>query len=169
MLLLGTSESGKSTSLLALRLCLQQEYTLDGRLSYCGVILSNAIQSARVVREALDVLELPLEDKRNRYHVQTIFNQPNECEYGPKPEVIHAIKSLWSDAGNEDEYKRRREHQLNDSFRCYAIDIERVLSPEYELTIKDISRCRVMTCGISETSLLYKGIMFKVLDVGRRS
>ncbi|KAF2689823.1 G-protein complex alpha subunit GpaA/FadA [Lentithecium fluviatile CBS 122367] len=167
ILILGTSESGKSTLLKALRLCLQEPYTLDERLSYREIIWSNVVQSARVVLEAMESLELPLENDTNEYHVQTIFMQPSQYEdCPPGSEVIHAVKLLWDDAGFQDAFNRRREYQLPDSFRYYAIDVERIMSPDYVPTNEDIFRSRVKTTGITESSFLYNDLGYKVFDVG---
>jgi guanine nucleotide-binding protein G(i) subunit alpha len=72
----------------------------------------------RVILEAMESLELPLDDQRAEYHVQTIFMQPGQIEGDSlPPEVGAAIGALWKDAGVQECFKRSREYQLNDSAR----------------------------------------------------
>lgn len=93
-------------------------YSRDERESFKEIIFSNTVQSMRVILEAMESLELPLDDQRAEYHVQTIFMQPQQIEGDSlPPEVGNAISQLWKDAGVQDCFKRSREYQLNDSAR----------------------------------------------------
>jgi hypothetical protein len=44
---------------------------------------------------------------------------------------MHAIKSLWFDAGFQAAYTRRIEYQLHDNFQYSSINIERLPFPNY--------------------------------------
>jgi guanine nucleotide-binding protein G(i) subunit alpha len=112
----GAGESGKSTILKQMKLIHEGGYSRDERESFKEIIYSNTVQSMRVILEAMESLELPLDDQRAEYHVQTIFMQPGQIEgdYLPQ-EVGHAIAALWKDAGVQECFKRSREYQLNDS------------------------------------------------------
>jgi guanine nucleotide-binding protein G(i) subunit alpha len=114
--LIGAGESGKSTILKQMKLIHEGGYSRDERESFKEIIFSNAVQSMRVILEAMESLELPLEDPRAEYHVQTIFMQPAqiEGEYLPT-EVGGAVEALWKDAGVQECFRRSREFQLNDS------------------------------------------------------
>ena len=75
-------------------------------------------QRNEIILEAMESLELPLDDQRTEYHVQTIFMQPAQIEgESLPPEVGGAIDALWKDAGVQECFKRSREYQLNDSAR----------------------------------------------------
>lgn len=114
----GAGESGKSTILKQMKLIHEGGYTRDERESFKEIIYSNTVQSMRVILEAMESLELPLDDQRAEYHVQTIFMQPAQIEgESLPPEVGAAIKALWQDAGVQECFKRSREYQLNDSAR----------------------------------------------------
>ncbi|CAI4219139.1 unnamed protein product [Parascedosporium putredinis] len=80
MLLLGAGESGKSTILKQMKLIHEGGYSRDERESFKEIIFSNTVQSMRVILEAMETLELPLDEKRTEYHVQTIFMQPAQIE-----------------------------------------------------------------------------------------
>lgn len=114
----GAGESGKSTILKQMKLIHEGSYSRDERESFKEIIYSNTVQSMRVILEAMESLELPLDDQRTEYHVQTIFMQPAQIEgESLPPEVGSAIDALWKDAGVQECFKRSREYQLNDSAR----------------------------------------------------
>jgi len=114
----GAGESGKSTILKQMKLIHEGSYSRDERESFKEIIYSNTVQSMRVILEAMESLELPLDDQRTEYHVQTIFMQPAQIEgESLPPEVGSAISALWKDAGVQECFKRSREYQLNDSAR----------------------------------------------------
>lgn len=114
----GAGESGKSTILKQMKLIHEGGYSRDERESFKEIIFSNTVQSMRVILEAMESLELPLDDQRAEYHVQTIFMQPQQIEGDNlPPEVGSAIEALWKDAGVQACFKRSREYQLNDSAR----------------------------------------------------
>lgn len=101
-----------------MKLIHEGSYSRDERESFKEIIFSNTVQSMRVILEAMDGLELPLEDTRAEYHVQTIFMQPAQIEGDSLPsEVGSAIEALWKDSGVQECFKRSREYQLNDSAR----------------------------------------------------
>ena len=116
--LTGAGESGKSTILKQMKLIHEGSYSRDERESFKEIIYSNTVQSMRVILEAMESLELPLDDLRTEYHVQTIFMQPAQIEgESLPPEVGGAIGALWKDAGVQQCFQRSREYQLNDSAR----------------------------------------------------
>ena len=115
-LALGAGESGKSTILKQMKLIHEGGYSRDERESFKEIIFSNTVQSMRVILEAMESLELPLNDERAQYHVQTIFMQPAQIEGDSlPPEVGNAIAVLWKDSGVQQCFARSREYQLNDS------------------------------------------------------
>jgi len=91
-------------------------YTKDERVVFKEIIFSNTVQSMRVILEAMESLELPLDDTQMEYHVQTIFMCPAQIEGDRlEPNVGTAIQALWKDAGVQQCFQRSREYQLNDS------------------------------------------------------
>lgn len=112
----GAGESGKSTILKQMKLIHEGGYTRDECESFKEIIYSNTVQSMRVILEAMESLELPLDSSENEFHVQTIFMQPTQIEGDSlPPEVGKAISQLWQDAGVQQCFQRSREYQLNDS------------------------------------------------------
>ncbi|OJJ80911.1 guanine nucleotide-binding protein subunit alpha gpaA [Aspergillus glaucus CBS 516.65] len=167
MLLLGAGESGKSTILKQMKLIHEGGYSRDERESFKEIIFSNTVQSMRVILEAMESLELPLEDARHEYHVQTVFMQPAQIEGDSlPPEVGNAIGALWRDSGVQDCFKRSREYQLNDSAKYYFDAVERIAQPDYLPTDQDVLRSRVKTTGITETTFIIGDLTYRMFDVG---
>ncbi|KAJ5228052.1 hypothetical protein N7489_008760 [Penicillium chrysogenum] len=152
MLLLGAGESGKSTILKQMKLIHEGGYSRDERESFKEIIYSNTVQSMRVILEAMESLELPLEDARHEYH--------------HSPEVGNAIGQLWRDTGVQECFKRSREYQLNDSAKYYFDSIERIAQPDYLPTDQDVLRSRVKTTGITETTFIIGDLTYRMFDVG---
>lgn len=101
-----------------MKLIHEGSYSRDEQESFKEIIFSNTVQSMRVILEAMESLDLPLDDQRAEYHVQTIFIQPAQIEGDSlPPEVGQAIAALWKDAGVQECFRRSREFQLNDSAR----------------------------------------------------
>lgn len=118
IVLAGAGESGKSTILKQMKLIHDNGYSREERESFKEIIYSNTVQSMRVILEAMESLELPLDDARAEFHVQTIFMQPPQIEGDVlAPEVGTAVEALWKDAGVQECFNRSREYQLNDSAR----------------------------------------------------
>ena len=63
-------------------------------------------------------------------------------------------------------FSRSREYQLNDSAAYYLNQLDRIASPHYVPTQQDVLRTRVKTTGIIETQFTFKGLHFKMFDVG---
>ena len=71
-----------------------------------------------VILQAMESLELPLDDPHAEFHVHTIFMQPAQIEGDVlAKEVGTAVEALWKDAGVQECFNRSREYQLNDSAR----------------------------------------------------
>ena len=121
----------------------------------------------RVILEAMESLELPLDDQRAEYHVQTIFMQPAQIEGDVlPPEVGTAIRTLWADAGVQQAFQRSREYQLNDSAKYYFDAIDLIASPTYVPSDQDVLRSRVKTTGITETTFIIGDLTYRMFDVG---
>lgn len=168
-LLLGTSESGKSTLLKAIKVWGEQDCTREERDSFKEIVLSNVVCGMKIILEAVMDLDIPLHDGSKELHIHTIFVQPDlmgGAEVLPK-EVGSALKALWADEGIQEAYGRRREYQLLFALAYYIDNIDRIGAISYVPSTKDILMSRVKTTGITETTFteLSKQI-WRVFDVG---
>ena len=170
LMILGTSESGKSTALQRLKLVLEGGYTVQERMNFKQIIWSNIITGTRLILQAMGPLPLSLGDENNARHVETIYRQRITIDFTQKEEVAEAISSLWCDEEFQCAYQRRNEYSLTDSAAYYAGEIQRVMSPDYIPTNEDILYARCQTIGINEMtfseSALLKDLQCRFFDVG---
>lgn len=124
VLILGASESGKSTLLKQFKIILDTTYSDVERKEFKDIIRTDMVMSMRVVLEAMEALELrfpgsPLEELPHTVegHVQTIFQQTPLMDFdkGIPVEVTEAIVALRNDKGVQECMERSHEYQLNDA------------------------------------------------------
>ncbi|KAI8093266.1 guanine nucleotide binding protein, alpha subunit [Halteromyces radiatus] len=166
LLLLGAGESGKSTILKQMKLIHDGGYSRDEREAFKEIIFSNTIQSMRVILEAMQHMDVSLEDD-HRHYATIIMEQPPQIErdFLP-PEVTQAVKILWKDPHLLSVFERSREYQLNDSAKYYFDSIDRIGDVNYIPTDQDVLRSRVKTTGITETTFVIGDLTYRMFDVG---
>lgn len=165
-LILGSSESGKTTLLKDMRLFTDAGFDREERADFAETNRTNIVQSVRVILEEMERMEIPLQHKENEQHAETIFMQAPEYEEGYSADVADALMELWADAGVQEAFKRRHEYQLTDNVAYFANHIQRVCAAGYIPSQEDILRSRVRTTGITETSIHLSGKTLRVFDVG---
>lgn len=110
-----TGESGKSTLIKQMKLIHEGGYSKEERDTFREIIYSNTIQSMRVILEAMEEMEIQLNEEMLPYR-KTIYALPQQIEQDTlPPEATEAIKVLWKDAQVLQVYSRSQEYQLNDS------------------------------------------------------
>ena len=114
VLLLGTSESGKSTVFKSLKILLEGPSNLTERKSFKENIFSDMTQSMRHILKEMENLKMLLNDQKTKDRVQTIFMQPEDTE-SLSSEVADAIKALWKDGGVLECFRRSRKYWLMDN------------------------------------------------------
>ncbi|CAL8078856.1 unnamed protein product [Calicophoron daubneyi] len=116
---------------------------------------------------AMGQLYIDFECQERADDARTLFEHVEEMESGRfSSEVYGAITRLWGDNGVQECFRRSREYQLNDSAYYYFNCLDRLASPDYVPSQQDVLRTRVKTIGIAETQFTYKGLNFRLLDVG---
>ncbi|CEG66869.1 Putative Guanine nucleotide-binding protein alpha subunit [Rhizopus microsporus] len=167
MLLLGAGESGKSTILKQMKLIHDGGYSRDEREAFKEIIFSNAVQSMRVILEAMDNMGVSFSVPQNKHHASIILDLPTQIERESlPPEVALAIKTLWKDPNLLSVFDRSREYQLNDSAKYYFDSIDRIGEVSYVPTDQDVLRSRVKTTGITETTFVIGDLTYRMFDVG---
>lgn len=165
--LLGTSESGKTTLLKGLRPLIGRDYTLEDRILWREVIFSNLVQSFRIVLESMGPLDLLLDTDRNERHAQVIFMQPSQIEVDYlDSEAITAVKALWLDQGFQRCYSWRRKYQLFENLEYFVHSIERLEQSDYVPSFEDILRTRDWTVGCRAVDFTLHGTNQLLIDNG---
>lgn len=166
-LILGSSESGKTTLLKYMRLFTDAGFDREERVDFAETNRTNIVQSVRVILEEMEfMMNIPLQHEENEQHAMTVFIQASQPEEGYSADVADAITQLWADAGVQEAFKRRHEYQLTDNVAYFANHIQRVCAAGYIPSQEDILRSRVKTTGITETSIHLGDKILRVFDVG---
>ena len=167
LLLLGAGESGKSTIVKQMKIIHESGYSSDECLQYRPVVFSNTIQSMIAIVRAMGKLKIEFGDGGCTEDARKLFHVAGQGEDGDfTPDVVAVLKKLWADSGVQACFKRAREYQLNDSAPYYLNELDRLGNPNYVPTQQDVLRTRVKTTGIVETHFTFKGLHFKMVDVG---
>ncbi|KAG7489222.1 guanine nucleotide-binding protein subunit alpha-14-like [Solea senegalensis] len=164
LLLLGTGESGKSTFIKQMRIIHGGGYSAEDKRSYIKLVYQNIYTSMQAMIRAMEPLDISFSDPQNKNNANSVL----DVEVDKVEQLDHAmaIKSLWSDAGIQECYDRRREYQLSDSTKYYLTDLERISQPSYMPDLQDILRVRVPTTGIIEYPFDMENVIFRMVDVG---
>ncbi|KAI8987124.1 guanine nucleotide binding protein, alpha subunit [Pilobolus umbonatus] len=168
LLLLGASESGKSTLLKQMRMIHHDGLTEEVRMSYRGIIYKNIILSIKAVVVAMDRLNIKLTDP-DQYQgdYDLIYSLPSQLVFDQFPCVIgKAIGHIWHDEGIKKAYRRHNEYQLIDSAEYYFNEIDRISHIDYIPTDQDILRAEEKTTEISETLFNIGSLVYRIIDVG---
>ncbi|CAG2100577.1 unnamed protein product [Medioppia subpectinata] len=167
LLLLGAGESGKSTIVKQMRIIHESGYTKDECLQYKPVVHSNTIQSLMAIIKAMAQLKIDFKDSTCHESARKFFTMVGASIEGDLTlELCAVMKRLWYDSGVQMCFARSREYQLNDSAQYYLNSLDRIAQPTYVPTQQDVLRTRVKTTGIVETHFSFKGLHFKMFDVG---
>ncbi|KAI1075878.1 G-alpha-domain-containing protein [Whalleya microplaca] len=180
VLLLGTSESGKTTLLKALKLAREGDYTKDERRWFREILWNDTVCSVFSILEAMKALGLPFENETNRMYAEKVYDDyqkrtshMNEeysigsaADYRITTEISHAIVSLWADRGFQIAHRRRREFQFPDNAEYYIGAVERIAGDDYVPSNQDILRSRLKTVKITETPFNVEDHTYVIYDVG---
>lgn len=172
LLLLGAGESGKSTIVKQIKIIHESYFTKDECLEYKPVVHNNTIQSLVAIIKGMNKLTISLDDPTKmddvQYFVESVVAAEKAESRMPDitSDLARAMQSLWEDKGVQRCFIRSNEYQLNDSAGYFLDSLPRISAPDYVPTQQDVLRTRVKTTGIIETKFRYKGLLFKLFDVG---
>ncbi|CAB1332865.1 unnamed protein product [Coregonus sp. 'balchen'] len=168
LLLLGTSNSGKSTIVKQMKIIHSGGFNLDACKEYKPLILYNAIDSLTRIIRALATLKIDFHNPDRAYDAVQLFalTGPAESKGEITAELQGVMKRLWDDSGVQECFCRSNEYHLEDNTAYYLNDLDRISSNEFIPTVEDILRSRDMTTGIVENKFTFKELTFKMVDVG---
>lgn len=166
VVMLGVSESGKSTVLKAINFQLTSSTSSDSLHGFRDIIWSNIVRSTRSVLEAMESLQIPLETSRLVWQARLILVQPSTFDYTPHSIVCQAIELLWKDLGFQRTYRQRSQYEVLDVAAYFAKDIRRIVAPGYQPTKQDVIHASLPTKGVLEVDVSFKGVNYKFFDLG---
>ncbi|KAL9656390.1 hypothetical protein ABK040_005156 [Willaertia magna] len=174
LLLLGISESGKSTLFKQVKILRQQGYTKEELQSFkkqiqdnlvlgMATLIDTAQKNSTDFTEALEKLA-PL--------ITTVLDKTNgnseeEQALGYSENKKEALKALWKDEAIRRVYEGRYvNYNLLDNYDYFIDDIDRITDKSYIPTVEDVLKCRVRTTGVHETRFEFGGFNMRIVDVG---
>ncbi|EDR10358.1 G-protein alpha subunit CPG-3 [Laccaria bicolor S238N-H82] len=150
VLLLGQSESGKSTTLKNFRMQYAKGEWSAERCGWRAVVQLNVVRCIttilRVLTEEMNG-DSPVDSEDDR----TSAGQDSSDEESLKDDM----KALWDDKTVRLALKRRK-LQLPDSVNFFLKDLDRIATRNYVVTDQDIVRARLRTVGIQEHRLFFE-------------
>lgn len=165
VLILGTSESGKSTLLKAIRFHTAAEYNREEHISFAKKTRANIIRGILIILEATECLNIPLQHRGSDCYAQ-ILRQAAQVNDEYPEEVAEAVTHLWADAGVQEAFRRRCGYQLLENLPYFASRVQQVIEPGYTPSREDVLRLWTHTEGVWETTLDLDDAIVKVFDMG---
>ena len=137
ILLLGTSESGKSTLLKSIKLLAEGQYSLNERNEFKDTVFSNCLTSMMSLIQAMEDLDIPLENTEYLHLAEVHRTAGLVYDIKSMPAKLYAaLKLLWADRGVQKAYSRRNEFQLLDCARYFLDDIDRITATTLPLPLR---------------------------------
>jgi len=162
LLLLGAGESGKSTIAKQMKIIHLDGFSEEEREGFKSIIFSNVMGSIRVLVEAAEALNIPINEPQITARVMDDAYVLGDFT----PQVVADVKRLWANPGIQATYQRSSEFQLNDSAAYYFDEMDRIGSNGYVPSVQDVLRSRAKTTGIIETQFTVQKTQFTLVDVG---
>lgn len=167
ILLLGAGESGKSTFIKQMKFLYLRGYNREECETFKSVVHNNAIQSLVVILKAMGTMNISFQDSDRKADMETFL-----CKVGSSedleitPDLALVMSRLWIDNRLQECFNQAKNYQLNDSAEYFLSALERISVPDYIPLDQDILRTRVKTTGINEITFNYRGLAFRVYDIG---
>eukprot|EP01123_Difflugia_compressa_P014316 TRINITY_DN727_c0_g1_i1.p1 TRINITY_DN727_c0_g1~~TRINITY_DN727_c0_g1_i1.p1 ORF type:complete len:373 (-),score=73.31 TRINITY_DN727_c0_g1_i1:184-1302(-) len=167
MLLLGAGESGKSTIWKQMKLIHLEGFTEDDLQLFKPGIVENVVQLLQGLCLCAKENGDELQDANKEFGAFLLTAET--VVYNDFTDKYPQLFSLWQDPAiqeraNDPEVKLSL--VLLDSAPYWYKNIERVLTEDYQPSIKDIIKSRTKTTGVQEIVFEIDGHRFKLTDVG---
>ncbi|KAI9773786.1 MAG: guanine nucleotide-binding protein subunit alpha [Geoglossum simile] len=159
LLLLDDNEPGNSTLLKQLRLQYTGGYTAEEQESFKSVIFSNILQSMKAILKEIEQTGISLDGTHLEPYSRAIQLLQPRGTYNEKPLPVArtAIGKLWGDPNLQQVLRRSEEYS-------YFNSIDRIITPTYSPTDKDILHARVKTTGITEQRFDMGTTTYRIFD-----
>merc|ERR1712032_407557 len=169
LLLLGASESGKSTFFKQIDLLYGKPWSREKREEFRPIIFENTIDAMKtILSDGFRVVgeeKIPKELQDKADQILTIEKDAGGT-YNLTAQIATNIDSLWQEPLVKEAYDNRSEYQLYDSAAYFFDKVAALAKPGYLPDSQDILRSRVRTTGIHEQTFIINDVEFVVVDVG---
>ncbi|RHZ82675.1 hypothetical protein Glove_106g5 [Diversispora epigaea] len=187
LLLLGSSESGKTTVLKQLKIIHGKGLEAE-RQQYRRIVYINILTAMKALTNAVTDLGYKLKIENNQQHLEkfqklTSIKESLNCnsftiQAAMKDqkldddaldlyrEHVDSIKALWNDPTIKKCYNSASEIGLQDSAKYFLDNIDRISKSDYLPTDEDILQARVRTVGVAEHKFEINRTIYRIYDVG---
>lgn len=189
LLILGPSESGKTTVLKQMKLLYDKTYTTEERKAYVPAIWANVVDSLCTILNAMSTSAMQLTNPENEQYKECLqsfitSSQPTTSSTrartisqaiassqfnigGELPEnVVHSILELCKDAGVRECFDKSKQiPDLNESAKHFIDQTDVLFSSNYIPTDQDILYARIVTTQISEHRIVMRNLTLRIFDV----
>ena len=167
ILLLGASESGRSTMVKQMQIIHNGGYSVEECKEYRPIVYANTIQSLFTILQEMKKLEIEFSNKSRLQDVKMFCEiTGNSVEEEITYELGEIMVRLWHDEGLQRCFAQSRDYQLNNSAGYYLNALTRISDPHYIPTEQDVLKTRVKYTGITQLQFKYMDLFFKIIDVG---
>ncbi|CAG8569030.1 31745_t:CDS:2 [Racocetra persica] len=186
LLLLGSSESGKTTVLKQLKI-IHGKGLSDERQRYRRIVHLNVLTAIKALANALVTLGYTIKPE-NKQHLDRIINlttikntlnrnsitvqaairdqQLDDNSQDLFMENINTVMALWNDPAIKQCYNSASEIGLQDSAKYFLDNVERFGKDNYLPTDEDILQARIRTVGVAEHRFEIADVVYRIFDVG---
>ncbi|CAF0760452.1 unnamed protein product [Rotaria sordida] len=146
-------------------------YSIEERRQLIPIINKQIVDIICCICHAMKTLYIPFEKPQNENYACLLSTTNSDDDNYESiltlsPQMIDAIKHIWSDEGIQLCYRRRREYRLTDSAKYFLDNISRISGENYMPNDDDILRVRIPTTGIISKDFQFFPYHLQIVDVG---
>ena len=172
ILILGPSNSGKSSFLKQVRLIYVKDISKAERLSTVPLIVSNLGETLSCLLRAMYMDGIDFDNPRlkqtvSRFLQLTKFFKINMVEGKEMRDILRLARRLWADDRVKEYFNYARHYlQLVDMGGYFLNNLQRISQAEFVPNDQDMLHARRVTTGSTEIKFVYSHNRFLVIDVG---
>ncbi|KAG2038547.1 guanine nucleotide binding protein, alpha subunit [Suillus americanus] len=168
ILLLGSSESGKSTILKRMKITHQNGFTKNELMMFRPTIYRNTLDSAQAIVRQMHNMNVECVTFANRTFAERIVEYRIEStpDFVFSADIARAIHELWQDPIIPKVMDCSSQFYLMDSADYFFTEVLRIGAPDYTPTENDVLRAQTKTIGITSARFISGELSIHILDVG---
>jgi guanine nucleotide-binding protein G(i) subunit alpha len=164
-LLLGTSQSGKTTIFKHVRHMYGRGWPQEDRLDYVLIVKENIIQ---MMNQLMELVTFPPDS--SEFKAAEMIQRLSDSSYTLDPDQGRVISLLWNNSSVKQVWEKRRletpELCYNEMLQYWCENIERISSSSYIPSVEDVLKARKLTLGASQSAIFHLGKHIRLTDIG---